>query len=135
MTNEWKPETNVHNELLDRLPAEILETFTPEQRAALWGAAKSSTWRRHPIDIRLSIPVVGVHLFIAIIGGVERRSLARRRRDARIHPFFTATNLIFLVAMFAVAVALGAVLTDVLKWLTDELNFSIPAATGIVLPK
>lgn len=135
MANEWNPETSVSNELLDRLPPEILETFTPEQRAALWGAAKPSTWRRHPIDIRLSVPFFSMRIFMAVVSGAERRSPGRRRRDARTHPFFTATNLIFLIAMFVAAVAIGSVLTDVLQWLTDTLNLTVPTATGVLQPK
>ncbi len=135
MADEWNPEAEIKNELLDRLPPEILETFTPEQRAALWGAAKPITWRHHPIDIRISLPLLRARLFVAVVAGGERRSPDRRRRDSRTHPFFTATNLVFLVAMFVIAVAVGSVLTDVLQWVTDQLSLSAPVATGIVQPK
>jgi hypothetical protein len=135
MADEWNPETSVSNELLDRLPPEVLETFTPEQRAALWGAAKPSSWRHHPIDIRISLPFFGFRLFMTVISGLERRSFNRRRRDSRTHPFFTLSNVIFLAVMFIGAVALGSVLTDLLHWLTEVFDLTVPAATGVLAPK
>jgi hypothetical protein len=135
MADDWNPETEVSNELLDRLPPEILETFTPEQRAALWGAAKPSSWRHHPIDIRVSLPLFGFRLFMAVVAGIERRSSGRRRRDARLRPFLTVSNILFLAAMFVIAVAVGSVLTDVLDWLNTEFNAITPTAGGMVGPK
>jgi hypothetical protein len=135
MADDWKPEADVSNELLERLPPEVLETFTPEQRSALWGAAKPSSWRHHPIDIRISLPLFGGRLFMAVVAGAERRSGSRRRRDARIRPFLTVSNVIFLAVMFVIAVGIGSVLTDMLNWLTNEFNTVAPAASGLVTPK
>lgn len=135
MADDWNPETDVSNELLDRLPPEVLETFTPDQRAALWGAAKPSSWRHHPVDLRISIPIGGGRLFMAVVAGAEKRSGSRRRRDSRIRPFFTASNVIFLAVLFLIAVGIGSVLTDVLNWLTNEFNIMAPTASGVVGPK
>jgi hypothetical protein len=135
MADEWNPETSVSNDLLDRLPPEVLETFTPEQRAALWGAARPSTWRYHPIDIRISLPFLGMRWFLTVVSGVERRSPNRRRRDSRTHPFLTISNIIFLAVMFFAAVALGSVLTDLLHWLTEQFSLTVPSATGVVAPR
>jgi hypothetical protein len=133
--DEWNPEPDVSNELLDRLPPEILETFTPDQRAALWGAARPSTWRAHPVDIRLSIPLGIGNLFFAVVSGVERRTRGRVKRDTRTHPFLTPANLIFLVVLFAIAVGLGSVLTEALDWITAQIDALTPSAKGIVAPK
>jgi len=135
MADDWNPEQDVVNELLDRLPPEVLETFTPDQRAALWGAAKPSTWRRHPVDIRISIPLVGTNLFFAVLSGIERRGRTRRVRDSRSHPFFTTANVIFLVILFAISVGLGAALTDILDWVSAQITFLAPSAGGVVEPK
>ncbi|HEY1722201.1 MAG TPA: hypothetical protein VGG27_13220 [Magnetospirillaceae bacterium] len=132
MADDWNPEEDVSNELLERLPAEVLETFTPEQRAALWGAVKPSSWRYHPIDIRASLPLFGNRLFFVAVGGIERRSGNRRRRDARLRPFFTGSNVVFLAVMFLIAVGIGAVLSDVLDWFTNEFNVVAPVAHGLV---
>jgi len=135
MAEEWNPEPDVSNELLDRLPPEVLETFTPDQRAALWGAAKQSSWRAHPIDIRISVPLGIGNLFFAVVSGVERRSRGRVKRDSRSHPFLTPANVIFLVILFAIAVALGTVLNEVLDWASAQINALNPSATGVVAPK
>ena len=135
MAEEWNPEQNLSNELLDRLPPEVLETFTPDQRAALWSAARPSTWRSHPVNIRLSIPLGIGNLFLALVSGAERRSPNRLRRDARSHPFWTPANAIFLILVFFVGIGLGAVLNDVLDWLTVQINALVPSASGIVAPK
>jgi hypothetical protein len=135
MAEDWNPEQDVTNDLLDRLPPEVLDTFTPEQRAALWGAAKPSTWKAHPIDIRLSLPLGFGNLFFAVVSGLERRSRGRVKRDARSHPFLTPANLIFLVVLFAIAVALGSVLTDVLDWFSAQIAHLTPSAGGVVAPK
>jgi len=135
MAEDWNPEHDVSNELLDRLPPEVLETFTPDQRAALWGAAKQSSWRAHPIDIRISLPLGFGNLFFAVVSGLERRTRGRVKRDARAHPFLTPANIFFLIALFAIAVGLGTVLTDLLDWVSDQLHAIAPSAGGTVAPK
>src|SRR5208282_3909864 len=135
MAEEWNPEQDVTNDLLDRLPPEVLETFTPEQRAALWGAARPASWKAHPIDIRVSMPLGFGNLFFAVVSGLERRSRGRVKRDSRSHPFLTPANVIFLIVLFVVAVALGSVLTEVLDWLSAQIALLTPSASGVVAPK
>lgn len=94
--------------LLDRLPTEVVASFTPEQRAALWNAVKPTSWRRHPIHIRLSFPLVGGNYFLTIVGGSEKRSGERRTRERRMFPLRTFGNILFLLglggAFYAVAI-------------------------------
>lgn len=99
--------------LLDRVPAEVAESFTPPQRAALWNAVKPASWRRHPINIRLSFPVLGNRYFITVVGGVEKRSAERRNRERRMFPLRSAGNILFLLGIggaFYLAAVLGIVL-------------------------
>lgn len=99
--------------LLDRIPPDVAETFTPAQRAALWSAVKPVSWRRHPVNIRLSFPIVGGRFFITVVGGPEKRSGERRERERRMFPLRTLGNILFLLglggAFYATAV-LGLVL-------------------------
>lgn len=99
--------------LLDRIPPEVAETFTEEQRAALWTAVKPVSWRRHPVNIRLSFPIVGGRFFITVVGGPEKRSSERLHRERRMFPLRTSGNILFLLgvggAFYATAV-LGIVL-------------------------
>lgn len=93
--------------LLDRLPTEVVDSFTPAQRAALWNAVKPTSWRRHPIHIRLSFPFVTGNVFITVVGGLEKRSNERRARERRMFPLRTMGNILFLLglgsAFYAVA--------------------------------
>lgn len=85
--------------LMDRLPAEVVASFTPEQRAALWNAVKPNSWRRHPIHIRLSFPFIGGNVFITVVGGLEKRSGERRTRERRMYPLRTMGNILFLLGL------------------------------------
>jgi len=85
--------------LLANLPDEVVKSFTPAQRAALWNAAKPVSWRHHPINIRLSFPFFGRRHFITIVGGNERRSLERVSRERSRHPIRTAGNLLFMLGV------------------------------------
>ncbi|HLN23806.1 MAG TPA: hypothetical protein VK558_07455 [Patescibacteria group bacterium] len=96
-------------DLLARLPPEVLDSLTADQRAALWQASKSGTWKRHAINIRLSLPLFGRRMFLTIVGGSDRRAPDRVRRESRFHPFRTTGNALFLIAV-AVAFYLVAVL-------------------------
>jgi hypothetical protein len=56
------------DELLANIPQEVIESFTPEQRTALWNAAKPVTWRKHPINIRVTFPFIGGRSLITVVG-------------------------------------------------------------------
>lgn len=87
--------------LLERLPSEVMESFTPEQRAALWQASKPMTWRRHPINLRLTavVPFLGHRYFLTVVGGMEKRDHGRVVRERRMFPLRTAGNILFLLGL------------------------------------
>lgn len=85
--------------LLANLPDNVIESFTPDQRAALWNAAKPISWRKHPINIRITFPFVGGRYFVTIVGGHERRSMDRIDRDRKMHPLRTAGNVLFMLGV------------------------------------
>jgi hypothetical protein len=88
--------------LLSRLPGEVWESFTAEQRAALWDASHTPTWRRYPINMRLAFPLLGNRYFLTVVGGIDRRNAERVRRERRMHPFATFGNFVFITAAAAV---------------------------------
>lgn len=99
--------------LLDRIPPEVAETFTPAQRAALWSAVKPVSWRRHPVNIRLSFPIIGGRFFVTVVGGPEKRAGERRSRERRMFPLRTMGNILFLLGVggaFYLTAVLGLVL-------------------------
>lgn len=85
--------------LLDRIPPEVVDSFTPAQRAALWNATKPISWRRHPVNIRLSFPIIGGRYFVTVVAGPERRSEERRVRERLMFPVRTAGNVLFLLGV------------------------------------
>lgn len=87
--------------LFSRLPAEIVDSFTAEQRAALWQASHSPTWRRYPVNIRLSLKLPGKRYFLTIVAGPEQRSASRWQRERKLHPLRTVGNIVFLLAVAA----------------------------------
>lgn len=98
--------------LLDRLPPEVVGSFSEEQRAALWSAAKPVSWRRHPINIRMTIPFVGGRYFITVVGGAEKRTDDRLKRERRSFPLRTAGNILFMLGVggaFYLTAVLGLV--------------------------
>ncbi len=96
---------NALETLMDRIPPDVAATFTEAQRAALYSAVKPVSWRRHPINIRLTIPFVGRRFFLTVVGGVERRSKERRVREHRMFPLPTLGNVLFLLGVAGTFVA------------------------------
>lgn len=98
------------DELLANIPQPVIDTFTPEQRAALWNAAKPVSWRKHPINIRITFPFMGNRYFVTVVGGYERRGLDRIERDRKMHPLRTAGNVLFMLGVggaFYLAAVIG----------------------------
>ena len=87
------------DELLANIPEAVVESFTADQRAALWNAAKPVSWRKHPINIRITFPFFGCHYFVTIVGGSERRAPDRIKRDSKMHPLKTAGNVLFMLGV------------------------------------
>jgi hypothetical protein len=68
---------------------------------------------RHPVDLRLSLPLPGRRFYCTIVAGRERRAADRRRQERRRHPLRTIGNILFFalaaIAFYAAA-ALGILL-------------------------
>lgn len=60
------------SEVLDRVPLEIRQSLTFEQRSAISQALKESR-RKHAIDIRFVIPLIFTQLYFVLFLGKDRR--------------------------------------------------------------
>lgn len=74
------------NEIIDRVPLEIRQSLTFEQRAAISQAVLDSR-RKHAVDIRFVIPLIFTQLYFVLFIGNDRRravqaKLLERRNDA-----------------------------------------------------
>jgi len=62
-------------------------------------------WQPHPINIRISIPLIFGRWYLTLLAGPERRDQTRRAKERRKHPLFTLGNVIF---MFIVGTVIGS---------------------------
>ncbi len=88
--------------LLANLPDTVVDSLTPEQRAALWSASKPLSWRRHPVNIRLTFSFFGRRHFVTIVAGSERRGPDRIKRERKVHPLHTVGNVLFMLGLAGV---------------------------------
>ncbi|MBE9108174.1 hypothetical protein IQ273_01905 [Nodosilinea sp. LEGE 07298] len=84
---------NSSDNLLSRMAPEIAVTFSPAQVQALQVAL---TPRRHPVNIRLSLPLGITRVYLVVLAGTELRSPDRLRQSAVQHPLWTPMNLLVM---------------------------------------
>ena len=93
-------------------PAAPGEPAAPTGRPV--GPARSREWSSgHPVNIRLSLPLLFGRFYITIVAGRERRSRERLAAEARKHPLATAGNLLFLTAFGTIAGLAGLALIQI----------------------
>jgi hypothetical protein len=77
-------------------------------------------WKRHPVDIRFSLPVLGGWFYVTILSGPERRSAERRAEQRHHYPLRTAANIFFVLglgaAFYAVALVVLAFASAIIEW-------------------
>jgi hypothetical protein len=95
-------------QFLAHVPSQTAETFTVAQVEALKQACSQLNWKKHPVDIRLSVPVPFNRFYLVILAGPERRSRHRLKTESRKYPIWTTTNTI------AIAAVLGMLLLSTL---------------------
>ena len=94
----------------DRLPPHIAKGLTPEQYSAIARAAGHAAWTGHPVNIRITIPLLFKNCYLTILAGADRRNRERRIAERAKHPVRTAGNLMFVFAgagLFYIAAVLG----------------------------
>jgi hypothetical protein len=84
--------------LLAHMPMAEAQRFDAGHVAALRAAARHLQWGRHPLDVRLSLPLGSRRLYLTLIGGVDRRALTERGHG------LVGASLAFMVLL---VVALG----------------------------
>ena len=85
---------------LGKIPSDIAQSFSDAQLEAVVAAFGTRRWRIHPVDIRLTIPLVGRAYYLVLIAGLDRRSSQRRRSDRIARPIATLGNAIFAAVFF-----------------------------------
>jgi len=100
--------------LKQRLPAELQESFTPQQLDALRNAFATRSWARHKLDWRGTFSLWSNQYYFVLVGGRNKRSLSRAQRSlslaakaGAITAFLFFSALVGLVALYLVKSALG----------------------------
>ncbi len=91
--------------LVDRLPSHLRGRLPVDLEAALNDIAVRGPWQEHPVDIRLSIPLLFRRFYVTIVAGPERRSRERRAVDRRNHRLASLGNALFVLAVAVVCAA------------------------------
>lgn len=92
-------------QLIGAIEPAILDSLTPEQQEGIRDAARRDGWDKHPVNIRMSLPLPVGRCYVTLVAGRDRRSAARREKDRTRHPLDTAGNLLFATGT---TVVLGA---------------------------
>ena len=79
--------------------------------------AKRNWGGLHPVDIRLTIPLLFGRAYFTFVAGYERRSMERLQAERRLHPLLKAGNiLMFLVFGTVVGLALLSIVQLISYW-------------------
>ncbi len=89
------------NRFLESMPEEVASSFTELQLETIEHALEGGKWRDHPVDVRLSIPVLWRRFYFVLLAGSERRSAERRKYERARRPVRVIADMI-LVAIFFV---------------------------------
>ncbi|PHM11325.1 hypothetical protein [Nostoc sp. 'Peltigera malacea cyanobiont' DB3992] len=81
---------------------QVANTFTVEQLEAIKRGFAFRSRTRHPLDIRVSVPIPGLRFYLVLLAGSERRSKARLRLEKGLYPFWTPANILFLIGFLII---------------------------------
>lgn len=95
-------ETVQGNWLFERLPAWVVDTLTAEQKEAIHRVIEDPSWKRPPVNIRFTVPIIHKQFYVTVVSGEEKRSTERRHRDRHSYPLRTAANVFFFVGIATV---------------------------------
>ena len=88
--------------LLKTVPPEVADTFSEQQLDAILHFLDSLLWKRHPVDLRASVPFLFKRFYFVLIAGSEKRSAQRLREDRAKTPFWTTNNILLLVLISSI---------------------------------
>lgn len=104
-TQDIHPEQQPIPAPLRRIPEPVRDSLTPAQAQAVSTAVQPSG--RHPVDLRLTLPLPGRPVFFSVVAGRERRSGDRLAAERRQHPLHTLGNVVFMISSLTGFYTLG----------------------------
>ncbi len=83
----------------ERLEQETREELSDNSSGSVHKAPGGEPWGNdHPVNIRLSIPLLFGRYYVTIVAGKERRSGERLASERKKHPFMKLGNLVVMAA-------------------------------------
>ncbi len=114
-------------EQVRRLPSDIGGDDPDAPEIAQRSAPGGESWGRHPVNLRLSIPLPFGRYYVALVAGKERRSGERLASERRKHPLLTFGNLaVFFCLGCVCCLALLALFQLASAYLLTELGIMLP---------
>ncbi|MEC4984469.1 MAG: hypothetical protein SAJ37_14630 [Oscillatoria sp. PMC 1068.18] len=95
---------------LARIPEGTAATFTEAQLAIVQAVFANRIWRKHSVDVRLSLPFGNSGVYFVLLMGREQRSRDRLRRERlqyRLIGFLKRVAIALSLLLLAIAVSLG----------------------------
>lgn len=116
--NKTRSYPSIRRRLLESMPEEVASSFTELQLEMIEHAFEGDKWRDHPVDIRLSIPVLWRRFYFVLLAGPERRSAERRKYERARRPVRAIADIILLALFFMLLVpaAVGSVRLISMAW-------------------
>ena len=108
--------------VVDEVEADRSSSEAMPERAQPVPAEREWT-ARHPINLRVTLPMPFGRWYVTLVAGRERRSKERLSEERLKHPLETGPNLLFLFSLGIVGTAL--LLTVAALVLTQGLGWSI----------
>ncbi len=90
--------------LLESMPEEVASSFTELQLETIEHVLEGGKWRAHPVDVRLSIPVLRRRFYFVLLAGPERRSAERRKYERARRPVRVIADMILGALFFVLLV-------------------------------
>lgn len=93
-----------------RIPGDVAESFDEAQLDAVKMAFGARSRGSHPIDIRMSIPLLTRRFYFVFLAGGEHRPAERLALERALRPIWNFANAVIIVSfvlMFLVALAGG----------------------------
>ena len=118
MVNDIAGNQSFRRRLLANMPKDVGNSLTDLQLTMIERALDSGRWQLHPVDLRLSIPLLWRRFYLVLLAGPERRSAERRRGERFNRPLRAVANSIVfaLFLMLLVPAAVGAVHLISMDW-------------------
>ena len=91
---------------LKSLPPDVVASFNSNQLKAMSSAMRQDT-RRHPVDLRVSVPFFWKKFYLVLLMGTERRTAERLKADRQTYPVWTAGNASLMLGLIGLGLLLS----------------------------